>query len=75
MGVDDRDDFSLVLSNTMSFRRPMPPVATRQDFGWAMKETSTHINGAMEQMKKTGATFSPVKDTTTVGAPRNGDWK
>jgi len=75
MGVDDHGDFNLLLSNTNPLRRPMPLHATSQDFGWALKETSTHINGAMEQMKKTGATFSPVKDVTTVGAPRNGDWK
>jgi hypothetical protein len=74
MGVDDRSDFSLVLSNTYSTRRPMPLHATSQDFGWALKETSTHINAAMEQMKKTGTTFSPVKDTTTVG-PDYGPWK
>jgi RHS repeat-associated protein len=75
MGVDDRDDFSLVLSNTNPFRRPMPMHATSQDFGWALKESTAHVNAAMDQMKKTGACCGPVKDTTTVGAPRNGDWK
>jgi RHS repeat-associated protein len=74
LGVDDRRDFSLVLSNTMPFRRPMPLHATSQDFGWALKETSTHINAAMEQMKKTGTSFSPVKDVTTVGQDY-GPWK
>src|SRR5271165_6328581 len=53
MGVDDHGDFNLLLSNTNPIRRPMPLHAPSQDFGWALKETSTHINGAMEQMKKT----------------------